>query len=1256
MKQIRLSPLTIAVAVALAPTVFSSQAHAGYFNENVTLDKDTVIQTSHDQTTGHSAGLGVNQNATGKTITVNAQGQTLTVKTSEADRQSMQAAISALSSGNPYTDSKPLAGNLIVNANVSVDLNTDWDQPEGMRSVYAVRNTGGQTVTVNGDLSGRLTATHNAYVMAIDNQKYGSITNLNGKVNLTATAKDNLAYGLVSLGHPGGYNPNSGEVIDFNHTKMNFADTVSLTVEGLYSTGAQVGQSGEIHFRGASSSLTVKGNAAAGLDITNATGIVTYEKGSHTIHTELVAVNEEAGLINNVGVANRGTLTVGTGVDTFVINTVGVGTGTINLTAVNPDLQAVGLVTDWYQGTKPVEGKDYRAKTNLLAKKVLISVSDGSTAPGDGIVGGMLLGNGDLTTASQTQLTVNVETKSTGDVFGLKLLKGGMATLNGQTHIRVQASNAASAVGVAVGLGNSLTLNGNTTIDAAKALTGSGLVTTAGVLTANGTLDEFTGTMQIVDCGLVAYDEAVHKGFGGTWLLSGGTLQASEAYLFTNAGNLIDEDASKVVVDSKGVLNSQIAEGSGVLSVTDAGWYTTESLQAMGNFAAENGLSVSFINAQLFKPADENAPLVQGVIQEKETVDAKPDAMTATGAASITIKADTGAATVVVKPEQDKPVTSLELAAQTAGSDKQFVLVGTVPGGNLVTDEAGQALDVTVGKDVTLSLGSIAEGAEQTKGDLSKVVLADGADMGVSRIEANVEHLETQGTNLVSVGNNLSRGSLHTQVLKLHANSIIFVDPAWSTDDAQNIIERASHFAVTDTQASVLGGTIVAGQNSVVALGATADQAVAAFNALSQANQLAWGKDGVQSALFIGAPVTIGGAVVADGSMAQLPAGWTPATSGVSVAAGSMLMVDQAGVGTQAVKGTVTLADGSTLGLVNASEGSFVLADTVTMDPAKVTMVTDNPFIGVAMGVDNKTVQTNLNATGGAGVLASTGVQTMTRRADLVMARTVADRTAIDQELKAGANLWVDVTGESYDVDALDNGGQFKADMGYGTFGADFALTDTMTAGVAMQYGKGSLRSPVSNVKNSIQNYGLTAYMTKSFGETKLVGELAYVQSDNEITASQSALNNDVDAQMYSVGLRAQYRWTAGNFQFVPSIGVRVSRLDTDAIQVGSVRVADQEQTLVQVPISLRINGVDQQLQGWWVAPSFELAYIPTFGDKDVDILGIDQDVINTNTVQGEFGIRAVHGNMMLNAGLLAGGGEDGTSNVGGKIGLKYVF
>ena len=222
----------------------------------------------------------------------------------------------------------------------------------------------------------------------------------------------------------------------------------------------------------------------------------------------------------------------------------------------------------------------------------------------------------------------------------------------------------------------------------------------------------------------------------------------------------------------------------------------------------------------------------------------------------------------------------------------------------------------------------------------------------------------------------------------------------------------------------------------------------------------------------------------------------------------------------------------------------------------------------------------SVSPTGGLGALASTGIQAMTRRADTVLAQTIADRTSVDQELAAGTNLWVDVTCERYEADKLDNGGEFKSDMGYGAFGADFAVTQDITAGAAFQYGKGSLRSGVSSIKNSIDSYGVTAYGAMKFGDAKVVAEASYIKNENDITSSQTALNQSVDSEIYSVGVRGQHRFTAGNFQFVPSVGVRVSRLNTDAMQVGAVNIKKQEQTLVQVPIALRVNDFEQNVSG----------------------------------------------------------------------------
>lgn len=410
------------------------------------------------------------------------------------------------------------------------------------------------------------------------------------------------------------------------------------------------------------------------------------------------------------------------------------------------------------------------------------------------------------------------------------------------------------------------------------------------------------------------------------------------------------------------------------------------------------------------------------------------------------------------------------------------------------------------------------------------------------------------------------------------------------------------------------------------------------------------GVTGDHGVIYVGQTLDMsGGSLVVGTGLDTVVDGSVVATNG------GVLMVDQtAGTAEKPIfsNASVTIDADSTLTLVNASVGTINLADGALTVNGDIT--TDNPFIEGSI-VDGQLVSA-LNAQDGLTSIASTGIQAMARRADFVMAQTIADRTAFDQERAQGVRLWVDVTGERYEADSLDNGGNFRADAGYAAFGGDLDVSSDWVVGAAMQYGTGSLRSDVANIKNDITSYGLTGYASKKFGDWKVVGELAYLQSENEITSSQAALNVDVDAQVYSAGIRAQYELTAGSFAFIPSVGLRVSRLETDAFNVNTVRVDDQNQTLVQMPIALRITAADLNADGWSVAPNLKLAFVPTFGDKEIKMAGIEQTVIDTSPVQADFGILARKGNMTLNAGMLLGGGKDGTSSIGGKVGLSYAF
>ena len=557
------------------------------------------------------------------------------------------------------------------------------------------------------------------------------------------------------------------------------------------------------------------------------------------------------------------------------------------------------------------------------------------------------------------------------------------------------------------------------------------------------------------------------------------------------------------------------------------------------------------------------------------------------------------------------------------------VTTGTISGNKNVEIREGGSLTLT--------------GNNKTS-NINTVTLNAGATLSANN-NTTVKIDTLSGTGDVTVGK-LNGTNAHMSINKLDMRGgSIFVDPYYGQ----------STLAVTSLNNGALNTNVTAGTGALVAFGtdiASAKNAVAKLD----------GFDSVESLVYVGKPMALSdtGSIVIDPDAERENLGHAQA---VYVANGGALVIDQAAIGSDTVfSGASVKFSNGKLGITNANVGTITLTDAgvATDTTAGVSglsdsdITTDNPFVEAT--VNGNTVVNTMSAEGGLGALASTGIQAMTRRADTVLAQTIADRTSLDQELAAGTNFWVDVTGERYEADKLDNGGEFKSDMGYGAFGADFAVTQGITAGAAFQYGKGTLRSGVSSIKNSIDSYGVTAYGAMKFGEAKVVAEASYIKNENDITSSQTALNQSVDSEIYSVGVRGQHRFTAGNFQFVPSVGVRVSRLNTDAMQVGAVNIKKQEQTLVQVPIALRVNGFEQNVSGWSVAPSFKIAYVPTFGDKEISVFGADQTVIDTSPVQGDFGIRAQNGNLMVNANMMLGGGKDGTSSVGGKVGLKYVF
>lgn len=584
---------------------------------------------------------------------------------------------------------------------------------------------------------------------------------------------------------------------------------------------------------------------------------------------------------------------------------------------------------------------------------------------------------------------------------------------------------------------------------------------------------------------------------------------------------------------------------------------------------------------------------------------------------------------------------------------KTLTLTGEGAGSELLKTSGTDEVGVTVKANSTLLLG----GTDYAKGGTlagTVTVESNGTLTAAGGETFTVDAIDGAGT--VLVGEDKTAGKLTIMQLAENFTGTIFVDPAWKDDETLNVIGNASHLEISKVDTAITG-TLAAGRNSLITLGADAAEAASAFEAIASVQGLSWGEKNVTAALYLGAPIEVAGKIVVDGSLtdATSVASTYPDDATIYVANQGILIVSQSqgSSDTSMIAGTLSVADGSYIGVTNATEGTFKLADTIT---GTTEVVTDNPFIEGEISTADGTLTNTLNADSGLSALASLGIQSMARRADFTLSETIADRTAIDQQLHAGVNLWADVSGERYEADGLAHGAEFKADMGYAAFGGDIALGQDYTVGAAFQYGKGTLRSAVSSIRNEIDSYGFALYGAKDFGAAKVVAETSYLWTENDITASQTALNQSVDANVWSVGIRGQHAFKAGAFTFTPSVGVRYSHLETDAMTIGAVNVEKQKQDLIQVPLALRVTAGETNDAGWQLAPFFKVAYVPTFGDKEIEVLSHETDVIDTNPVQSAFGLRAQNGNLLLNADFTVGGGKDGTSSVGGKIGVKYAF
>lgn len=842
---------------------------------------------------------------------------------------------------------------------------------------------------------------------------------------------------------------------------------------------------------------------------------------------------------------------------------------------------------------------------------------------------------GKLNIDGYTDLTVNGSAQAVG------LYAGGdkcQTTLNGDFTLTVRSPVRAVGGVIYDQADVSIGSSGNVLIDVA----GDGEVRGLSVNKAKLTLGSEGHTVDVKAVGTDSY--AIEAANHAEITLKGKTTLTSETAIEGSGGCItVDGDLSLGGATKAGGFVGELAVKSGTAKLTaengywskadvriEGGTLETEVVTLEGGSLTLNGGTLVTGLAQVFSAGTEEVTVgIDAVDAVRSGITLENGLLTLTDEGTYQLSLFNSIVEAINNSNVDFNFQTATLAP-ISGDDRDVEISNNVETGSI---QGADAVSVTSGKTLTLidgnatsDIGSLTLGAGTTLEAVNGTTLVLGELTGLGTLKVGSSGTaQAPGLGASAVVGNINGFS-----------GAIVVDPDVATSDAE-IRLNGSDF----------NAQLYAFRGSRVGIDATAAAAKDAAARLGSSSN---------AVVFAAKPFAFGptGGMLVDPLLQDADVPSNPVVAGAAVVhAGGILIVDQAAA-TDApfIGGDLVVEEGGELGVVNAKEGAFKVAESGNTD----SIVLDNPFLD-PVAFEDGVLTIRADAENMSTLVTSFGMQAMTRRVDSVLAASVADRTSFDQRIEEGISLWADVSGERYEADKLDNGGSFKTDMGYAVFGGDIGITPSIRAGAAVQYATGSLRSDVAKAKNDFDAFGFTAYGSwQPCAQGMLVGELAYVQGTSELSNTIAAASGDVDTTMYSAGIRAQYKGTLGQFSIVPSIGIRVSRLETDAFALAGVNVEKQKQTLVQVPLAVRINGAEFKTDGWQVAPSFKLAYVPTFGDKEITIRSVDSTVIDTSPVQGEFGIRAANGNLMLNADMLLGGGKDGASSIGAKIGVRYLF
>lgn len=344
-------------------------------------------------------------------------------------------------------------------------------------------------------------------------------------------------------------------------------------------------------------------------------------------------------------------------------------------------------------------------------------------------------------------------------------------------------------------------------------------------------------------------------------------------------------------------------------------------------------------------------------------------------------------------------------------------------------------------------------------------------------------------------------------------------------------------------------------------------------------------------------------------------------------------------VASDAWKGSNLTLDSALLAVTSAgTEGdSYVVrlraADTPLPDPAKDTaedgIDTESPHPGVRF--ISRAYSRAYGAPGNAAVEGAErlpvlgSVPQLTLAANRAAGSAVTERTslaspggdlssmtALSPDSRRTWSLWALPIYQSinhYGLDAGSLDADTSGSLGGITVGADCTFDSTLRLGADLSVGGGWAEGSgdFSRTTNNMTFWGAGLYGGWTRGAFGLSADVHFTSSFNSLkqelpsSMRMADLEADITSRALSAGIRAEYRFSAGDVRIIPHAGVRYTNLTVDGYDAdsgGTVLEGDGfSQDLVFFPAGVAFEMPLETKSGWRFLPRTDFAVVPAAGD-----------------------------------------------------------